>query len=79
MLIEFDAAKRAATLEARGPDMDWAGEVFAGATSTVEDDRRDHGEDCFVTIGFRDTGTVVMVRTLRADALREWIGRHGAA
>ena len=28
-----------------------ADEVFAGATLTVEDDRKDYGEDRFVTIG----------------------------
>ena len=39
MTIEFDEAKRAATLAARGLDMASAGEVFAGATLTVEDDR----------------------------------------
>ena len=41
MDIEFDPAKRDATLEARGLDMADAGEVFAGATLTVEDDRED--------------------------------------
>ena len=45
MPIEFDAARRAATFEARGLDMARAGEAFAGATLTVEDDRRDYGED----------------------------------
>ena len=48
MPIEFDAAKRAATLRARGLDMARAGEVFAGATLTVEDDRRNYGEDRFI-------------------------------
>lgn len=36
--MEFDAAKRAATHQAKGLDMARAGEVFAGATLTVEDD-----------------------------------------
>ena len=79
MPIEFDAAKRAATLEARGLDMDRAGEVFAGTALAVEDDRRDCGEDRFITIGFRGTGTVMMVWPPRDDALREWIGKRGAA
>ena len=52
MPIEFDAAKRVATLQARGLDMARAEEVFAGATLTVEDDRRDYGEDRFFTVGF---------------------------
>ena len=47
MPIEFDTAKRKVTLEVRGLDMARAGEVFAGATLTVEDDRRDYGEARF--------------------------------
>ena len=51
MPIAFDASKRAATLAARGLDMARAGEVLAGVTLTVEDDRRDYGEERFITIG----------------------------
>ncbi len=61
MPIEFDAAKREATLMARGLDMARAEEVFAGATLTVEDDRRAYGEDRFITIGFLDEMMVVVV------------------
>ena len=61
MPIEFDAAKREATLRARGLDMARAEEVFAGATLTVEDDRRAYGEDRFITIGFLDEMMVVVV------------------
>ena len=68
--MEFDAAKRAATLQARGLDMARAGEVFAGATLTVEDDRQDYGEDRFITIGFLDGAMVVLVWTLREGAQR---------
>ena len=70
MPIEFDAAKRAATLEARGLDMARADEVMAGTTLTVEDDRRDYGEDRFITIGFLDGAMVVLVWTPRGDAHR---------
>ena len=52
MWIEFDGAKRAAILEARELDLARTGEVFAGATLTVMDDRRDYGEDRFITFGF---------------------------
>ena len=45
MAVEFDAAKCAVTLEARGLDMVRVGEVFVGATLTVEDDRQDCGEE----------------------------------
>ena len=70
MRIECDAVKRAATLEARGLDMARAGEVFAGATLTVEDDRRNYGEDRFITIGFLNGAMVVLVWTPRQDAYR---------
>ena len=70
MVVEFDAAKRDATLEARGLDMARAGEVFAGATLTVEDDRQDYGEDRFVTIEFLDERMVILVWTPRNGARR---------
>ena len=69
MQIEFDAAKRAATLGARGLDMARAEEVLTGATLTAEDDRRRYGEDRFITIGFLDGAMVVVV---------VWTPRNGA-
>lgn len=42
-----------------------AGEVFEGATLTVEDDRRDYGDGRFITIGFLDGVMVVTVWTPR--------------
>ena len=65
MPIAFDAAKRAATLAARGLDMARAGEVLAGATLTVDDDRWEYGEERFITIGFLDEAMVVLVWTPR--------------
>lgn len=47
-----------------------ADEVFAGATLTVADDRRDYGEDRFITIGLLDEGTVVLVWTPRNRSRR---------
>ena len=47
-----------------------AGEVFAGATLTVKDDRRDYGEDRFITIGFLDDAMMVFVWTPRDGAYR---------
>lgn len=70
MDIEFDTAKRDATLEARGLDMADAGEVFAGTTLTVEDDRADYGEPRFITIGHLSSRMVVVVWTPRATARR---------
>ena len=70
MSIEFDPAKRKTTLDIRGLDMARADEVFAGATLTVEDDRKDYGEDRFITIGFLDGRMVVLVWTPRNDTPR---------
>ncbi len=47
-----------------------AGEVFASATLTVEDDRQDYGEDRFITIGFLDGRMVILVWTPRSRARR---------
>lgn len=47
-----------------------AKDVFAGPTLTVEDDRRDYGEDRFITIGFLDGTMVVLVWTPRGGADR---------
>ena len=70
MPIEFDAPKRAATLEARGLDMARADEVLEGPTLTVEDDRQDYGEARFITIGFLDATMVVLVWTPRDGSHR---------
>lgn len=70
MQIEYDPAKRDATLEARGLDMAEAGEVFDGPHMTVEDDRADYGELRFITIGFISGRMVVLVWTPRDQARR---------
>lgn len=70
MRIEFDDAKRAETIRARGLDMARAVEVFAGATLTVEDDRQEYREARFITIGFLDDKMIVLVWTQRGDACR---------
>ena len=70
MPIEFDTAKRTTTITARGLDMARAEEVLAGTTLTVEDDRRDYGEERFITIGFLDGAMVILVWTPRAGGHR---------
>jgi len=70
MAIEFDGAKRRITLDARGLDMARAGEKFADAMLTVLDDRKDYGEDRFITIGFLDGSMVILVWTPRDGAHR---------
>jgi len=70
MKVEFDAAKRAGTLEQRGLDMARAGEVFEGTTLTIEDDRMDYRETRYITIGFLDERMVVLVWTPRGNVHR---------
>ena len=71
MPIEYDPAKRTATLEARGLDMARGRRSCSrGATLTVEDDREDYGEDRFITMGFLDAMMVVLVWTPRDGAHR---------
>jgi uncharacterized protein len=68
--IEFDPDKRQATLEYRGLDMARAAEIFAGATLTIADHRKDYGEPRFITIGLLDGRMVVSVWTPRGAARR---------
>ena len=70
MPIEFDETKRQATLHARGLGMARAGEVFEDATLTLSDDRRDYGEERFISTGFLDGVMVVLVWTPRSGVRR---------
>ena len=47
-----------------------AAEVFEGRTLTVEDDRRDYGEERCITIGFLDQRMVAVVWTARNGTRR---------
>jgi uncharacterized DUF497 family protein len=70
MRIEFDPAKRQATLTARGLDMANAGQVFGSAPVTVEDDRPGYSETRFITFGWLNGRLVVIVWTPRGAARR---------
>lgn len=70
MRIECDPDKREATLAERGLDMLRAGEIFAGPTLSVEDDRQNYGERRYISIGFLDGRMVVLVWTDRAQTRR---------
>jgi uncharacterized protein len=70
MDISFDPAKRDKTLAERGLDFADAGLVFAGVTATVQDMRRDYGEDRSITIGRLRNRRVVPVWTGRGDTRR---------
>jgi uncharacterized DUF497 family protein len=70
MQVEFDSDKRDKTLAERGLDFGRAGEVFAMLTVTNEDERATYGELRFVTVGWLDGRTVVMVWTPRGEVRR---------
>lgn len=70
MDLSYDPAKRATTLLHRGLDFADAGAVFAGRTVTVQDTRRDYGEDRFITAGHLAGRCVVLVWTPRDRARR---------
>jgi uncharacterized DUF497 family protein len=63
--ITYDPAKREKTLAERGLDFEDAATVFAGATLTLQDDRRDYGEPRFQTYGLLGRRLVVVVWTGR--------------
>ena len=63
----------------RGLDFAGAGQVFAGDTVTVEDDRFGYGERRFSTAGYLDGRCVVIVWTPRDGTRRVISMRHAHA
>lgn len=70
MEIEYDSAKREATLTHRGLDFARCDEVFNSVIVTNEDCRKDYGEARFVTAGILDHRAVIVVWTPRGAARR---------
>jgi uncharacterized protein len=52
----------------RGLNFADAGLVFAGVTATIQDMRRDYGEDRYITIGRLRGRRVILVWTPRTEA-----------
>lgn len=77
MATTWDEGKRRTTLAERGLDFADADLVFARAHFTRADDRRDHGEDRFITAGFLRERFVVVVWTPRDDGRRIISMRYG--
>ena len=65
MKITFDPAKRDLALRHRGVDFASAAQVFEARHVTAPDDRRDFGEQRFITVGLLAGRVVVMVWTPR--------------
>jgi uncharacterized protein len=70
MKITFDPDKHLFTLETRGLDMADAEQVFVGKNVTMLDDRKDYGEERFVTVGFVNGRMVYVAWTPRDGAYR---------
>jgi len=77
--ITYDPAKRARTLAERGLDFADAALIFAGLHATLEDTRRDYGENRFITAELLLGRLVVLVWTLRGAARRIISMRHAHA
>ena len=70
MQIEYDPAKRDATLLNRGLDMAEASTIFETEILTVEDGRMDYGEPRFVTIGYLKARMMFVAWTPRGSVSR---------
>lgn len=76
MKITFDPSKRDLTLKHRALDFARAGEVFAGLTATVVDDRFEYSEARLISAGPLDERLVVIVWTQRGEARHIISMRH---
>lgn len=79
MKITFDAAKRDLTLEHRGLDFADAAKVFAGLHATQEADRQRYPEIRYISAGYLNERSVVVVWTPRDEARHIISMRHGHA
>ena len=70
MKIIFDPEKYLFTLETRGLDMADAEQVFVGENVTMLDNRKDYGEERFISVGFIDGRMVYVAWTPRDGAYR---------
>ncbi|MBM3512297.1 MAG: BrnT family toxin [Alphaproteobacteria bacterium] len=77
MANSWDERKRARTLVERGLDFADAEVVFAGLHFTRRDDRREYGEDRFITAGFLRARFVVITWTTRGRGRRIISMRYG--
>ena len=76
MRITYVLAKRDRTLHERGLDFADAATVFAGFTISVEDTRRNYGEERIITAGHLMGRCVALVWTPRDGARRIISMRH---
>jgi uncharacterized DUF497 family protein len=70
MRFTWHELKRQAILQRRGLDFAKVEQVFAGPTFTFEDDRKDYGEQRWVTLGLLREMVVVIVHTETEEEIR---------
>lgn len=70
MRFTWNEAKRKINVNKHRLDFADVSLVFAGDTITILDDRRDYGEDRFVTLGLLHDQVVVIVHTESDDVIR---------
>lgn len=70
MRFSWHEPKRQATRNRRGLDFVDSEQVFVGPTFTFEDDRKDYGEERWVTLGLLRDKVVVIVHTERENEIR---------
>jgi uncharacterized protein len=70
MRYTWHEAKRQKNLNKRGLDFAEAEKVFTGPTFTFEDDRKDYGEQRWVTLGLSGDKVLVIVHTETENEIR---------
>ncbi len=70
MEYQWDETKRLTNLRKHGIDFADVPAVFDGNILTVEDERLDYGEQCFVTFGLLKGRVIAVVHTKREDHTR---------
>ena len=70
MLVEWDEGKSRTNLQKHGLSFDDAGQVLAGDTITIPDERYDYGEDRLITLGRLLGRVVVVVHVARGEKTR---------
>jgi len=68
--IEWDEAKRRTNLRRHGLDFADAEAVFSGYTVTMEDVRRDYGEQRFLSFGLLQDRVIAIAHTETQEVIR---------
>ena len=71
MAFEWDVAKNQTNIRKHGVSFETAQRIFEGPVLTWFDDRKDYGEDRYISIGKVESAAVVVIaHTYRDDRIR---------